>query len=130
MVEKVLIVDDDMDYLETMQVALEGAGFAVATACNGKDGLAKARQFRPDAIVLDVMMSWALDGLHLSLELKNDPVLCDTPILMVSSIGTSEYAAAFPSDQPLHVEEFLTKPVSSAHLVKMVHKAIGKRVLS
>ncbi|MHB1006246.1 MAG: response regulator [Chloroflexota bacterium] len=128
MAAKVLVIDDDVDYLETMRAALEAAGFVVATARDGRQGLALARRLRPDTIVLDVMMSWALDGLQVSLQLKDDPILREIPVLMVSAIGTSEYAAAFPADQPLHVEQFLTKPVTSAHLVSMVKKSIASRV--
>lgn len=130
MAEMVLVVDDDLDYLETMQAALETAGFTVATARDGAEGLRLARQLRPDAMVLDVMMSWALDGLHLSLKLKEDPILREIPIVMVSSIGSSEYAAAFPADQPLRVEAYLAKPVSSAHLVDTVKRSIASRATS
>lgn len=124
----ILIIDDDFDFCTATGAALEAAGFRVRTAANAKEGRAAIAAERPDLIILDVMMSWALEGLRLSLELKRSSVTRFIPIVMVSSITSSEYAAAFPADQPLHVDEFISKPVQSDHLVRRVQKLLAARV--
>lgn len=128
MSERILIVDDDVDFRESMAAALEGEGFEVQSAANGKEARLALADTRPDLIILDVMMSWALEGLRLSLELKRSSETRFIPIMMVSSIGGSEYSSAFPTDQPLHVDEFISKPVEPAHLVKRVRKLLAERV--
>jgi DNA-binding response OmpR family regulator len=125
---RILIIDDDVDFRDSVAVALEAHGFTVQTAANGKEGREAMAAGRPDLIVLDVMMSWALEGLRMSLELKRTAETRFIPIVMVSSIGASEYSSAFPADQPLHVDEFISKPVEPEHLVRRVKKLLAERV--
>ena len=128
MMSKILVVDDDIDFQESTRAALEAEGFEVVAASDSKQGLEVAKAEQPDLIILDVMMSWVLDGLRMSLELQQDPKLSRIPVIMVSSIANTEYAGAFPTDQPLHVDVFLSKPVRSAELVQQVKKVLASRV--
>jgi DNA-binding response OmpR family regulator len=124
---KILVVDDDVDYVETVRAALEAEGYTVLAASDSNQGLQVARAERPDLVILDVMMSWALDGLRMSADLHEDPALARVPIIMVSSIANTEYAGTFPTDQPLHVDEFLSKPIKSVELVGRVKSLLAKR---
>lgn len=124
---KILIVDDDIDFRDSTTAALEAQGFDVRSVANGKEARAALKTEKPDLVILDVMMSWALEGLRLSLELKRDAAFRDIPQVMVTSIQDSEYAPAFPADQPLRVDELLRKPVEMARLVSVVRKALSVR---
>jgi CheY-like chemotaxis protein len=82
------------------------------------------RRDRPDLVILDVMMSGILDGLNASLRMKAEQGLKTTPILMVSSITSSEYAGMFPTDEYVPVEHFVSKPVSPQQLLSEVRRLL------
>lgn len=121
----ILIVDDDPDFVEASRTVLESAGYQVISAANGEQGLRAMRQERPDLVILDVMMSGILDGLDASIQMRAERGLRRTPILMISSIATSDYAAMFPTDEYVPVDTFLSKPVGPNQLLEEV-----KRLLS
>ncbi|MHB1004335.1 MAG: response regulator [Chloroflexota bacterium] len=125
---KILIVDDDVDFQEATRAALEAEGYEVVAASDSKQGMEVVRHQRPDLVILDVMMSWVLDGVGMSNDLDRDPDLRRIPVIMVSSIASTEYAAEFPTDQPLHVDDFMSKPLKSAELVGKVKQILAGRV--
>lgn len=122
---KILIVDDDADFVEATRLILEPQGYEVISAANGDQGLVKVRQEKPDLVILDVVMSSVLDGLHMSEMMYNDPAYREIPILMVTSIANIDYAALFPTDESIHIDVFLSKPVSSERLLSEVKRLIG-----
>ncbi len=122
---KILLVDDDIDFVESTRAALEAEGYQVVAASDSTQGMAAVRAAKPDLVILDVMMSWVLDGLRMSAELQADPELQRIPVIMVSSIANTEYAAAFPTDQALHVDDFLSKPVRAADLVTRIKRVLA-----
>jgi len=121
----ILIVDDDPDFVEASRIVLKSAGYQVTSAANGEQGLRAMRQGQPDLVILDVMMSGILDGLDASIQMRAERGLRRTPILMISSIATSDYAAMFPTDEYVPVDTFLSKPVGPNQLLEEV-----KRLLS
>ncbi|MGQ9492316.1 MAG: response regulator [Anaerolineae bacterium] len=120
----VLVVDDDPDFVEVTRMILEKAGYRVTAATNGEQGLQTMRQEQPDLVILDVMMSGILDGLNASMRMRTVQGLEKTPILMVSSITSSDYAAMFPTDEYVPVESFLSKPVSPEQLLSEVQRLL------
>lgn len=121
----ILIVDDDPDFVEACRLVLEKEGYRVASAANGEAGLQAMRRQQPDLVVLDVMMSGILDGLNASIRMKAERGLARTPILMVSSITSSDYAGMFPTDEYVPIENFLSKPVSPQQLVSEVRRLLS-----
>ncbi|MBC7236351.1 MAG: response regulator [Chloroflexi bacterium] len=117
---KILIVDDDPDFVEATRLVLESAGYQVISAADGDEGLRKAREEKPDLVILDVIMKTVLDGLNMSQEMANDPEQHDTPILMVTSIANRDYAALFPTDEYIHINGFISKPVAPNELLERV----------
>lgn len=117
---KILIVDDDPDFVAVTRAVLERAGYAVINAADGDEGMRRARQEAPDLIILDVIMKTVLDGLDMSRRMAATPALYDTPILMVTSIANSDYAALFPTDEYVHINGFLSKPIAPAELLRRV----------
>ncbi len=91
--KRVLIVDDDPDFVEVTRAVLERAGYEVTSAADGDEGMRRVRETHPDLIILDVIMKTVLDGLDMSRRMADSADLHDTPILMVTSIANSDYAA-------------------------------------
>lgn len=116
----ILVVDDDPDFVEATRLVLEKAGYAVISAADGDEGLKIAREQAPDLVILDVIMKTVLDGLHMSQQMAEDPVQRQTPILMVTSIANSDYAALFPTDDYIHIDDFVSKPIAPDDLLRRV----------
>ena len=86
MAKRVLIIDDDRSIARYLSVALSEHGYDPIHACNGNEGLRRAKQSKPDLIVLDVMMP-GKSGFILLNELKRDEQCKDIPVLMLTAIG-------------------------------------------
>jgi len=123
----ILLVDDDPDFVEAMGIVLEAEGCVVDSAASGREALAKMRQARPDLVILDIMMEGILDGLRASREMEVDKTLRGVPILIVSSITSSEYIGMFPTDEYLHADNFLSKPIEPARLLAEVKRLLRKK---
>ncbi len=118
----VLIVDDDPDFVEMTRTVLEAAGYRALSAASGNEALACMRREHPAVVILDVMMEGLLDGLDASRAMRLDQNLQRIPIIMVSSITSSEYAGMFPTDEYIPVDTFLSKPVNPARLLEEVQR--------
>jgi two-component system alkaline phosphatase synthesis response regulator PhoP len=118
--KKILIVDDDPDFVLAVRMVLEGEGYQVEEAGNGADALAKMHADLPDLVLMDVMMASPLDGYHTTQEIADDPQLRHVPIVMVSVIEETKYASSFPTDQHLPIVDFLAKPIEPTRLVTKV----------
>jgi CheY-like chemotaxis protein len=123
---KILVVDDDPDFVETTRLVLEAAGHEVISAGNSDEGLRMVRQAQPDLVILDVIMKTVLDGLYMSREMAADPEQAEIPILMVTSIANSDYAALFPTDEYIHINDFVTKPIAPQDLQRRVMSLLAK----
>lgn len=121
---KILVIDDDPFTRDVFQLALEHAGFAVASAEDGVAGLAAVKAERPDVIMLDIMMP-RMDGFETLAKLKSDPETKGIPVIMLSSMRASEDIAramkdgaaaylkkgeAVPADIPAKAREVLGLP--------------------
>ena len=124
---KILVVDDDPDFVEYTRIVLESQGYQVQTAAMTELALKMMREDKPDVVLLDVMMSYVLDGLNVTRQMRDDPELRDVPVIMISAIVSREEAGIFPTDEYLAVDAFLTKPVDPADLLKQVAKLIQRR---
>jgi CheY-like chemotaxis protein/anti-sigma regulatory factor (Ser/Thr protein kinase) len=105
----VLVIDDDATACELLERTLERDGFRVVTADNGQDGLRLARELRPLAITLDVIMP-GTDGWNVLAALKADPELHEIPVVMVTMLDEQRLGHA------LGAAEFMTKPVDRERL--------------
>jgi CheY-like chemotaxis protein len=124
---KILVVDDDIDLCESLKVIFASAGYETLTASSRSEGMEKVRTQQPDLIILDVMMETWQDGFEMSRDLKKDPQLQRTPILMLTSIAEStgiEVKSSAGDPTWLPVDAFLDKPVSPAALLAEVKKLL------
>jgi CheY-like chemotaxis protein len=121
---KILVVDDDPDFVEVTRIVLEKADHQVIAAASGDEGFKRTKEDQPDLIILDVMMDTVLDGLSTSQRMHDDPKLRDIPIIMVTSIANTDYAALFPTDEYIHISAFMSKPITPDKLVKQVNRLL------
>lgn len=123
---KILVVDDDPDFVRATKIILEKDNHEVITASSGESGYQRARQDHPALVIVDVIMDTVLDGLSLTQRMHDDPELKKTPIIMVTSIANTDYAELFPTDEYIHINAFLSKPFSGEALMKQVNKYLPK----
>jgi CheY-like chemotaxis protein len=116
----VLVVDDDADVRELLTEFLTREGLVVATAADGVEGLTLAREVRPSAIILDVLMP-ELDGWAVLTACKGDPQLADIPVIMLTIVDdrTRGYA--------LGAAEYLVKPIDRKRLRAVIDKHCGSQ---
>jgi CheY-like chemotaxis protein len=122
---RILIVDDDPDFVDATRMVLEKEGHVVIRAANGSEGFRMAGIEKPDLVVLDVIMDSVLDGLSMSQQMYEDVSTREIPILMVTSIANTDYADLFPTDDSIHIRAFLSKPINPAALLKQVNKLLS-----
>ncbi|NDC54624.1 MAG: response regulator [Planctomycetia bacterium] len=123
---RVLIADDNEPNRELLEVYLADVDCEIATAVDGHDTLDKVASFRPDVILLDVMMP-KLSGFEVCQRLKGDPATSPIMILMVTALGELgdiERAVEAGTD------DFLSKPVNKVELVKRVENMLKLRHVS
>ncbi len=121
---RVLVVDDDPDFVKVTRVVLEKAGHEVESASNGAKALKAMRSDKPDVVLLDIMMAYILDGLDVSREMADDPNLKDLPVIMVTSLKGVQGTQMFPSDEYIPVDEWLSKPIDPETLIERVNAAL------
>jgi DNA-binding response OmpR family regulator len=111
--KKILVVDDDADWVELIAFNLKKAGFSIGTATNGIDALKKAQSLVPDLILLDLKLP-ELDGFAVCETLRRNTATASIPIIMLTALsGEIARIAGFESG----ATEYLTKPSSVKHLV-------------
>jgi CheY-like chemotaxis protein len=121
---KILIVDDDPDFVAYTSTVLESEGYEVVSAGSGDEGLRILEQEAPDLVVLDVIMASVLDGLNMSQKMAESAVYRQVPIIMVTSIADTDYLALFPTDESIHIDAFVTKPIAPKELLRQVARFI------
>ena len=109
----VLVIDDERSSRDLIGKALVGEGYTVVAAQGGRDGLRLARERRPDAIVLDVIMP-DFDGWAVLRALKSDAELADIPVILVTVLGDRDMGLA------LGAADHLTKPIAPQELLRVL----------
>ena len=124
--KKILLIDDDVDFVYLNKVFLESKGYQVIISYNGEEGIKKARETKPDLVILDVMMSRMTEGFDIARKLRADDDLNDIPIIMLTAIRKREKLpwTFEPDDTWLPVNRFLEKPISLEKLLEEIEKII------
>ena len=120
--KKILIVDDEVDLVETVRFPLEMEGFNVLVSYNGEDALSQARKEKPDLILLDLMLP-KLDGYKVCRLLKFDERYKNIPILMLTA-KTQEKDKALGMETGAN--EYITKPFEMDYLMEKVKAYLNK----
>jgi DNA-binding response OmpR family regulator len=122
---KILIVDDDPDFLNITRTVLQSRDYQVITAANGQRALAAMRRDKPDLVLLDIMMSYILDGLDVSREMAEDPALKDIPVIMITSLTGARAEVDQFSDEYIPVADWIHKPIDPDTLLKRIEAALA-----
>jgi len=124
---RILIVDDDADFAESTKTVLESKPYEVIVAVNGNEGLRKAREEKPDLILLDIIMP-VEDGFTAAEHFKKDPELAKIPVLMLTSYAMKGSGTGIPRSRgyELEAEDYIDKPVTPKDLLAIVGKHLKK----
>ncbi len=122
----ILLVDDDPDFVESARLVLSSNGYDVRSAASGDEAVRSAIANPPSLVILDIMMEGILDGWNASGRIRDIPELSGMPILVVSSITSSDALAMVPTDDDHLIDNFLSKPVSPDHLLQEVARLISR----
>ncbi|MBL8102136.1 MAG: response regulator [Anaerolineales bacterium] len=118
---KVLIVDDEPFNIDVLEQALDGTEYQVVTASNGQEAWEKIQSEQPDLILLDLMMP-VMDGFAVLAKVKENSMLRDIPIIIVSAENDSKSVVKGIKQG---AEDYLTKPVDTAQFLKKVKEFLG-----
>ena len=126
--KKILIVDDNPDFVEATKLILEKkGGYNVVVAYDGVEGIEKTKSENPDLIVLDVMMP-EKDGYQMCAELKSDDKYKDIPIVLLTAVAShisdTEYTPRMGMET--EADDYLEKPVEPEDILKSVNLQLKK----
>ena len=123
---RILIVDDDPDFVKITKKVLDSHGYETVTASSGAEALKVMRtSVELDLVLLDIMMDYIIDGLYVSNAMQEDPDLKNIPVIMITSLTGVKSQEIFPSDERIEVSAWLTKPVRAEHLFKTVEETLA-----
>ena len=136
MPKKILLVDDDVDLVESIAQALSFHGFEIATAYSGKDGLKELLEFEPDLIVLDVMMENDTAGFEVASQIRNKRTqsryskFSDVPIILLTAINqvtNSRFSLNEAQSFLPDINDFITKPFKIDNLIDRINAILEGR---
>ena len=116
-VSRILVIDDDPSVRQIMTHFLNQKGFAVQTAASGEEGLELAAANKPDVITLDVMMP-GLDGWEVLKAIKQNPELCDVPVILITMVENRGLGYS------LGAVEYLSKPIDKNRLFNVLNRCV------
>ncbi len=117
---KILVVDDELDIVNTVQYRLKSCDFDVITANNGKEGLEKVINEKPDLVLLDINMP-IMDGHEMLERLRSRPDLKDIPVIMLTAYSDRRDISKAAD---LGIEHYVTKPFDFTDLMEKISKAL------
>ncbi len=129
MAKKILIIDDDPDVVLAIRMPLESAGYVVSDAHSQDSGLAAVEAFKPDLIILDVMMDTHTAGFQLAQKLHGPTAKAEyakIPILMVTAVHQTTPLRFGPDQDYLPVDGFIDKPIDPNALLGIIDDLLKK----
>jgi CheY-like chemotaxis protein len=128
MTKKVLMIDDDPDFVSGIKSILTAANFDVEVSYNPKDGLQNLKTKQYDLLLLDIMMGRGAEGIMIARKLRKDPKLRELPVLIITGMR-EQIAFLFPGE-PVHprfveVDELVEKPIEPKLLLEKVNSLIA-----
>jgi CheY-like chemotaxis protein len=122
MAKKILIADDEQDFLSLIKIRLEAAGYEVTTASDGIEALKQVEKIRPDMVILDILMP-KLDGYEVCRLLKFDERYKSLPVVILS-------ARAQDIDKEMgrlvRADAYISKPINDQDLLETIKKQLGE----
>jgi len=119
---RILVVDDEIYIVHILDFSLGMEGYEVVTALDGEQALQKAKETKPDLIVLDIMMP-KMDGYETCKALKANPDTKDIPVILLSAKGRN---VDQQTGYDVGAEDYITKPFSPRKLVDRINTMLGQ----
>jgi two-component system alkaline phosphatase synthesis response regulator PhoP len=119
--KKILLIDDDPDFVEAVKVIVENGGYDVAVAYDGEEGLEAVTTEKPDLIVLDVMMP-VMNGHEACAKLKANPDTAKIPVILLTAVADRVTTSTYTHRDMLEsdAEDYMPKPVEPQELLKLI----------
>ncbi len=126
-IPRILLIDDDLDFVEATRTVLESKPYEVIVAYDGDDGLRKAKAESPDLIILDVIMP-VKDGFSTAEQLKKDAELKKIPVIVLTSYAErgGESSISLSGGLTMETEDYIDKPVNPEELLRRVEKYLKR----
>lgn len=121
---RILVVDDDQDFVSAIQLVLEKNNHMVLIATSKQTGMQKVESEKPDLVLLDVMMDEPDDGFVMAQQLKKKGN--DVPILMLTSVGQITGMDFDKDSEMVPVDDFEQKPITPDRLIQKINALLGK----
>ena len=123
MEKTILIIEDEKLIIVSTQMVLESVGFQVEAATDGEEGIKKAKEIKPDLILLDIMMP-GIDGWETLKRLKRDPETQGIPVVIFTA---REHARGHQKSSEMGAAGYFRKPFEPDELIELVEKHVGLR---
>ena len=123
MEKKILIIDDDPDIIEAATLLLEANGYIVISETFSDEGFESVLKYKPDLIILDIMMQEPDDGFFLLRKLRKENI--HTPVIIYSSVSNA-LGYNFGNNNLIKVDEFIDKPAEPEKLISSIKKILDK----
>jgi len=120
----ILVIDDDRDFVNITRMILESQQYRVITAANGEQGLIVMRAEKPDLVILDIMMSYIVEGLDVRRKMAEDAALQHIPVIMVTSLTSARAQGEMPARDYIPESHWLNKPIDPDVLLARVHELL------
>ena len=119
--KRILLVDDDPDFVEAVKVIVESGGYDVRVAYDGQEGLEAVAEEQPDLIVLDVMMP-VMNGHEACAKLKKDEATREIPIILLTAVADRVTTSTYTHRDMLEseAEDYMPKPVEPKELLERI----------
>jgi two-component system, OmpR family, alkaline phosphatase synthesis response regulator PhoP len=119
--KKILLIDDDPDFVEAVKVIVENGGYDVSVAYDGEEGLEAVDTVKPDLIVLDVMMP-VMNGHEACAKLKANPATAKIPVILLTAVADRVTTSTYTHRDMLEsdAEDYMPKPVEPQELLKLI----------
>jgi CheY-like chemotaxis protein len=128
---KILVVDDDLDFIEISRLLLTSKGYQVFSAFNAQEGWKMIAKEKPDLIILDLMMERLDSGINLSQRIRGHRKYASIPILLLTSISRDTGMDFTPRTEgdlkQLQVDDFSSKPIKPQVLLARIEKLLAAR---
>ena len=125
---KILVVDDDRDFVAGTRIILENSHFQVLTAFSGQQCLGKVNEEKPDLVILDIMMP-EKSGFEICKELKNSLEYNRIPVIMLTALRQKLSQTTYTQAEGLQLEadDYIDKPVEPKELISRINKLLKGR---
>ena len=122
---KILVVDNEPDFVEQARSALEASSYQAIFASDRKSGLEKARREAPALVIVGALEPRG-DAFELHRELRDSPVTQGIPMLVVDVRREEHSRKGWRRDEPMDAEDYVSRPIESAELVKLVERILER----